>query len=139
MDKARARALSALCSGADAWHAGGAAGAPRVCVTDGPHGVRMSRTGAMGVGDDLPATCFPAACATACSFDPALLEEMGRALGRECLAAGVAVLLGPGVNIKGSPLCGRNFEYFSEDPLVTGVCASALVRGIQSTGVGVCV
>lgn len=139
MEKTQAQQLAALCSGSDAWHIGGKdTGVPEICVTDGPHGVRKSRTGRMGVGDNLPATCFPAACATACSFDPELLEEMGRALGEECLAAGVAVLLGPGVNIKRSPLCGRNFEYFSEDPLVASSCAAALVRGIQSTGVGAC-
>ena len=89
-----------------------------------------------GIGDSVPATCFPPAVALGSSFDPELLERVGVALGEESQAEGVGVLLGPGINIKRSPLCGRNFEYLSEDPLVSGVLGSALVRGLQSQGVG---
>ncbi|MCC8023430.1 MAG: hypothetical protein LIO46_06620, partial [Clostridiales bacterium] len=89
-----------------------------------------------GLSDSVPTTCFPTAATTSCSGDPELLEEMGAALGEECLAEQVSVLLGPGVNMKRSPLCGRNFEYFSEDPLLAGELGAALVKGVQSKGVG---
>ena len=109
-----------LCSGADFWHLKGVErlGIPGVMVSDGPHGLRKQDQEAdhLGINDSIKAVCFPAACATAASFDEALLERMGRALGEECRAEDVSVLLGPAVNIKRSPLCGRNFEYFSEDP-----------------------
>ena len=113
-------------------------GQPRIMVTDGPHGLRKELDGKenVGLGASEKATCFPAACATACSFDRALLRRVGEALGEECREQGVSVLLGPGVNIKRSPLCGRNFEYFSEDPLVAGELATALVQGLQSQQVG---
>lgn len=130
---------AALLSGRDFWHLKGIErlGIPALCITDGPHGLRKTTGGAhAAVSEHVPATCFPAACATACSFDPALLEEMGRALARECRAEGVAVLLGPGANIKRSPLCGRNFEYFSEDPYLTGKLAAGVIRGVESGGVG---
>ena len=128
---------AALTSGRDAWHTTPveSAGLPAVTVTDGPHGVRLQTD----PGDLLrgqPATCFPPAVATASTWDPDLLRRMGEALGDECRAMGVAVLLGPGVNIKRSPLGGRNFEYFSEDPLLAGVLAAAWVDGLQSRNVG---
>ncbi|QSZ51252.1 MULTISPECIES: glycoside hydrolase family 3 C-terminal domain-containing protein [Micrococcaceae] len=131
---------AALVSGASFWrtqavpHAGVAA----ATLTDGPHGVRMQRASAdhLGINDSEPATSFPTAAATGSTWDPALVEEMGRALGAEALALGVDVLLGPGINMKRSPLCGRNFEYFSEDPVLSGALGTAWVSGIQSKGVG---
>lgn len=113
-------------------------GLPAIMLTDGPHGVRMQDESEdhLGIAASAPATCFPPAVALGSSFDPDLLERVGIALGEEARAEGVGVLLGPGVNIKRSPLCGRNFEYLSEDPLVSGVLGSALVRGLQSQGVG---
>lgn len=128
---------AALTSGSDFWHTTpvGSAAIPAITLTDGPHGVRLQAA----AGDVLtgrPATCFPPAVATASTWDPSLLHRMGEALGDECRAMDVAVLLGPGVNLKRSPLGGRNFEYFSEDPLLTGVLATEWVRGLQSRGVG---
>jgi beta-glucosidase len=111
---------------------------PSLVLTDGPHGVRKLVDGARDgeIYNTVPATTFPTACATGSSWDPDLLAEIGAALGAECRALGVDVLLGPGINIKRSPLCGRNFEYFSEDPLLTGRLAAAWVHGVQSAGVG---
>lgn len=132
-----------LCSGSDFWHTKAVErlAVPAVMVSDGPHGLRKQEEGAdhLGIHDSIKAVCFPAACATACSFDRALLYEMGSALGKECRAEGVAVLLGPAVNIKRSPLCGRNFEYFSEDPFLAGELACAFVQGVQGEGAGVSV
>jgi beta-glucosidase len=128
---------AALTSGSDFWHTTpiGSAALPSVTLTDGPHGVRLQAdTGGPLTGQ--PATCFPPAVATASTWDPSLLRRMGEALGDECRAMGVAVLLGPGINLKRSPLGGRNFEYFSEDPLLTGMLAAEWVRGLQSRGVG---
>ena len=88
------------------------------------------------MGESIPSTCFPAAGTLAQAWDPELCRQTGEALGRECAAEQVAVVLGPGINIKRNPLCGRNFEYFSEDPLLTGVLAAAFIRGVQSLGVG---
>lgn len=115
-------------------------GVPAVRTSDGPHGLRTQAGNviSMAEGDSVPAVCFPAACATAASFDRELLRRMGQALGRECQALGVDVLLGPGVNIKRSPLCGRNFEYFSEDPVLAGELGAAFVQGVQSQGRGTC-
>ncbi|CAN5115322.1 glycoside hydrolase family 3 C-terminal domain-containing protein [soil metagenome] len=131
---------AALVVGANFWSTLGieSAGIPPVVVTDGPHGVRLQRGGgdALGIGDSVPATCFPPAAGLASSWNPALVERIGAALGDESRAEGVGVLLGPGINIKRSPLCGRNFEYFSEDPLLSGELGAAWVRGIQSRGVG---
>lgn len=131
---------ASLTSGADFWTTKPVdrVGVPSILLTDGPHGVRKQREGSdhLGIGDSVPATCFPPAVALGSSFDPGLLERVGIALGEESQAESVGVLLGPGVNIKRSPLCGRNFEYLSEDPLVSGVLGSALVRGLQSQGVG---
>ncbi|GAA1839518.1 glycoside hydrolase family 3 C-terminal domain-containing protein [Agromyces salentinus] len=131
---------ASLTSGADFWTTKSIdrAGIPSILLTDGPHGVRLQRAESdhLGIGDSVPATCFPPAVALGSSFDPELLERVGTALGEEAQAEGVGVLLGPGINIKRSPLCGRNFEYLSEDPIVSGVLGSALVRGLQSQGVG---
>ena len=131
---------ASLTSGASFWttKAIDRVGIPSIMLTDGPHGVRKQRAGAdhLGIGDSVPATCFPPAVALGSSFDPELLERVGVALGQESLAEDVGVLLGPGINIKRSPLCGRNFEYLSEDPIVSGVMGAALVRGLQSQGVG---
>ncbi|MEP1122505.1 MAG: glycoside hydrolase family 3 C-terminal domain-containing protein [Ilumatobacter sp.] len=111
-----------------------------VTLTDGPHGVRRQPDGAdhLGIGGSVPATCFPTASCLASSWDPELLHEVGAALGHEALAGGVGVLLGPGMNIKRHPGGGRNFEYFSEDPLLSGRLATGMIRGIQSTGVAAC-
>ena len=127
-----------LVSGADFWNTKVAPGVPSVRVSDGPHGLRKQRERGdhLGLTESMHATCFPPAVALGSSFDPHLLERIGEALGRECLAADVGVLLGPGINIKRSPLCGRNFEYLSEDPIASGILGSALVRGLQRTGVG---
>lgn len=107
-------------------------------VTDGPHGLRMQRGDSdhLGLNKSVPATCFPAACLTACSFDKELMNKMGKAMGDECRQEGVGIILGPAANIKRSPLCGRNFEYFSEDPLLSGEIAGALIEGIQNRNVG---
>jgi beta-glucosidase len=131
---------AALTSGSDFWHTEGVErlGVPEVMVTDGPHGLRKQAESAdhLGIGSSVPATCFPPAAALASTWDPELLTRVGRALGRETRANEVAVLLGPGVNMKRSPLCGRNFEYFSEDPALAGDLGAALVTGIQAEGVG---
>ena len=112
-------------------------GVPEVQVSDGPHGVRKMYPIAEGVPDGtITAVCFPAACATASSFDVEMMEEMGSILGKECQAENVAVLLGPAVNIKRSPLCGRNFEYLSEDPFLAGKMSASYIRGVQKEGVG---
>jgi len=114
---------------------------PSIMVTDGPHGLRKQANDAdhLGINKSVPAVCFPTSAATACSYDRELLERIGKAIGEECRQEEVAVILGPGVNIKRSPLCGRNFEYFSEDPYVSGELATALVKGVQSQNVGVSV
>jgi beta-glucosidase len=131
---------AALTSGSDFWHTDSAdrLGVPRVMVTDGPHGLRKQATEAdhLGLNDSVPATCFPPAAALGSSWDADLLHRVGAALGRETRANDVAVLLGPGINMKRSPLCGRNFEYLAEDPALAGRLGVALVSGVQSQGVG---
>ncbi|WP_182050669.1 glycoside hydrolase family 3 C-terminal domain-containing protein [Changpingibacter yushuensis] len=131
---------AALTSGADFWttEAIERADVPSVMVTDGPYGLRKQAGASdnLGLSESVPATCFPPAVALGSSLDPELAEQVGVALGEECRAEDVAVLLGPAINIKRSPLCGRNFEYYSEDPLVSGELGSAFVRGVQSQGVG---
>lgn len=131
---------ASLCSGKDFWHLKSIErlGLSEIMVCDGPHGLRKqnAENKKVGIGNSYPATCFPTAVTSACSWDPDLLREMGKALGEECLEHGVSVLLGPGVNMKRSPLCGRNFEYFSEDPELAGELAAAFVEGVQSEGVG---
>jgi beta-glucosidase len=130
----------ALLSGADFWHLKSKPrlGIPQVMVSDGPHGLRKQAGASdhLGMGASIPATCFPTASALASSWNRNLLRVMGEALGEECLQEEVAVLLGPGVNIKRSPLCGRNFEYFSEDPCLAGELAAAWIQGVQAMGVG---
>ncbi|QHC61070.1 glycoside hydrolase family 3 N-terminal domain-containing protein [Rathayibacter sp. VKM Ac-2760] len=129
---------ASLLSGRAFWTTRDVADVPSLLLTDGPHGVRR-QTGAvdhLGIAPSEPATCFPPAVALAQTWDPALAERVGKALGAEARALGVSVLLGPGVNIKRDPRCGRNFEYFSEDPLVSAAMGSAWVVGLQSTGVG---
>ena len=114
---------------------------PSIMMTDGPHGLRKQggKADHLGLNDSVPATCYPTAAGLACSWDEALLEEMGSVLGKEAASQSVSVLLGPGVNIKRNPLCGRNFEYYSEDPYLSGKMAAALIRGIQSAGISACV
>ena len=132
----------ALLSGAGTFTTRGCpkAGVPSITLSDGPNGVRKQAGTAdhLGLNPSVPATCFPTAATVACSWDPALGEEIGRAMGEEAAAQEVAVLLGPGLNTKRSPLCGRNFEYFSEDPYLSGKMAAAYVRGIQSEGIAAC-
>lgn len=125
---------ASLCSGASFWDTKPVErlGIPSVMVSDGPHGLRKMNKD----GTTLSTVCFPAACATASSFDTDLIEEMGSALGQQCRANNVSILLGPAMNIKRSPLCGRNFEYYSEDPYLSGKIASAEIKGIQKWNVG---
>ncbi len=130
-----------LLSGRDFWTTEEIEGVvPSVMLTDGPHGLRKQSAGSdhVGLNDSVPATCFPVAATLACTWDPSLLEEVGAALGREARAEDVAVLLGPGLNLKRHPRGGRNFEYFSEDPYLSGTMAAALVRGVQSEAVAAC-
>ncbi|MCZ2829120.1 glycoside hydrolase family 3 C-terminal domain-containing protein [Modestobacter sp. VKM Ac-2986] len=129
-----------LLDGSDFWHTTPVPrlGVPALLLADGPHGLRRQAEGGdhLGLTGSVPATCFPPAAGLASSWDVDLLARVGEALGRECRDQGVSVLLGPGVNMKRSPLCGRNFEYFSEDPLLAGELAAALVAGVQGQGVG---
>ena len=129
-----------MCSGKDFWHLKGAERLeiPAVMVSDGPHGLRKQAEEAdhLGLNESIKAVCFPTACATACSFDRDLLEEMGERIGDECQAENLSVILGPAVNIKRSPLCGRNLEYFSEDPYLASQMAAAHIKGVQSKNVG---
>lgn len=129
-----------MCSGRDFWHLKSVErlGIPEVMVSDGPHGLRKQdlEDTHPGVNDSIKAVCFPTACATACSFDRELLYTMGEALGNECQAENVSVLLGPAANIKRSPLCGRNFEYFSEDPYLASQIAGAQIKGVESKNIG---
>lgn len=131
-----------LLAGESHWktYAAPSAGIASLFLSDGPHGLRKQEGAqdCMGIAESRPATCFPTASALACSFDPELVERVGAAIGEEARRQGVDVVLGPGVNIKRHPLCGRNFEYFSEDPVVSGELGAAMVRGIQSRGVGAC-
>lgn len=140
IDKLTLEEKASLCSGKDFWHTKGIErlDIPSIMLTDGPHGLRKKdeKNGGPSLDNSVPATCFPTAVTTASSWDPSLLYEMGVALGEECLAEQVSVLLGPGVNMKRSPLCGRNFEYFSEDPLLAGEVAAGFINGVQSKGIG---
>ena len=129
-----------LCSGRSFWETKAMEeyGIPSFFMSDGPHGLR-TQTGAedhLGINESERATCFPTACASASSWNPELLKQMGEAIGEEALNYGVDVVLGPGVNIKRNPLCGRNFEYFSEDPYLSGVLGASWIKGVQSKGVG---
>lgn len=131
---------ASLLGGDDFWHTKAVErlGIPRFMMSDGPHGLRKQDDKAdhLGVNDSIRAVCFPAACATAASFDTELIRRMGEVIGDECLAEDLPVVLGPAVNIKRSPLCGRNFEYFSEDPYLAGKMAAAYISGVQSRHVG---
>jgi beta-glucosidase len=131
---------ASLCSGLDFWHLKGIdrLEIPSIMVTDGPHGLRKQQESAdhLGLYNSVPATCFPSAVGLASTWNRSLVEKVGVALGEECQAEDVAVLLGPGANIKRSPLCGRNFEYFSEDPYLSSELAASHIKGVQSEGVG---
>ena len=133
---------AAMLSGGSEWDSRGndRADIPSFVMSDGPHGVRrqLGEGDHLGIGASKPATCFPTSSATACSWDEALGEAVGEAMGEEAAAQEVAVLLGPGLNIQRSPLCGRDFEYFSEDPILAGKMAAAYVRGIQKKGIAAC-
>jgi beta-glucosidase len=134
---------ASLCSGKNFWYLKGIErlNLPSIMVTDGPHGLRKQASDASSasLGTTVPAVCFPTASAVACSFDRGLAQEIGKAIGEECREENVAVVLGPGVNMKRSPLCGRNFEYYSEDPFLAGEIAAAFINGVQSQNVGVSV
>lgn len=133
----------ALVSGKDFWHTvnidDSPVKIPSVMVSDGPHGLRKQKTTAdnLGINDSIVATCFPSAAGLASSFDTELMEQVGKTLGEECQAEEVSTLLGPAINIKRSPLCGRNFEYFSEDPYLAGKMSASYIKGVQSKNTGV--
>lgn len=129
-----------LCSGQDFWRTKAVErlGIPAMMMSDGPHGLRTQRPGSTDPNDSIEAVCYPAGCAAAASFDPGLTRRLGAALGREARAAGVQMVLGPAINIKRSPLCGRNFEYYSEDPFLAGELAAAFIQGVQGQGVAAC-
>lgn len=131
---------ASLCSGEDFWHTKAVErlGVPQVKVSDGPHGLRKQKdeADASEMNDSIIAVCYPAGCASASSFDRALINQMGEAIGEACQAEGVSIILGPAVNIKRSPLCGRNFEYYSEDPYLAGEIATGFIKGVQSKHVG---
>lgn len=134
---------AAFVSGLDYWHSQGdeTLGLPSINITDGPHGLRKKNedkkaSNGIDLSNSVPSTCFPPASTSSCSWDPDLLTLAGEALGEECLKEKVSVILGPGMNIKRSPVCGRNFEYFSEDPVLAGKLAAGLVKGVQSKGIG---
>lgn len=131
-----------LLAGENGWctHAVPEAGVPSVLMTDGPHGLRKQKEEDLTTFENaVPATCFPAAATLSCSFDPQLVREIARAIAEEARDQGVQMVLGPGINIKRSPLCGRNFEYYSEDPLLAGRFGAAFIEGLQSVGVGACI
>ena len=131
---------ASLCLGSDFWHTApvGRLGIPAIMVSDGPHGLRaqLGEADHVGLMGSAPATCFPTASALGSSWNPDLFRAVGEALSREAKKLGVSVVLGPGINMKRSPLCGRNFEYVSEDPWLAGELATAMVQGTQSQGVG---
>lgn len=129
---------ASLCSGKDSWRTKPIPrlNIPQMMVSDGPHGLRKQKSEAVDMNETIEAVCFPAGCATAASFDRDLLYKLGETLGNECQAEGVGVILGPAVNIKRSPLCGRNFEYYSEDPYLASEIAASQIKGIQSKNVG---
>ena len=131
---------ASLCSGVNFWYLKGIERLeiPSIMVTDGPHGLRKQAGDAdhVGLNESVPATCFPTASALAATWNRDLIFQVGEALGEECRQEKIGVILGPGVNIKRSPLCGRNFEYFSEDPYLTGEMAKSHINGVQSQGIG---
>ena len=127
-----------LTSGKDFWHLNGVEkeNVPSIMVTDGPHGLRKAAGSEMNVGNVVPTEAFPTASCSACSWDREALKKMGEAMAEECIQEEVAVILGPGTNMKRDPLCGRNFEYFSEDPVLAGEMAASMINAIQSKGIG---
>ena len=133
---------AAFCSGRDFWHTRAIErlGIPSVMMCDGPHGLRKQEGEGdhLGIHASIETVCYPSASALASSFDRMVMARLGEALGRECQAEKVAMLLGPGLNIKRSPLCGRNFEYFSEDPYLTGQMGAAYVKALQAQGIAAC-
>ncbi|MBR6255026.1 MAG: glycoside hydrolase family 3 C-terminal domain-containing protein [Clostridiales bacterium] len=140
MKKLSVKQKASLCSGYDFWRTQRLPinGVPSIMMTDGPHGLRKqeSEAGRRGAGDSREATCFPPAATTANSFNLDLMNAIGRAIGEEAVDQDVSIVLGPAINIKRSPLCGRNFEYISEDPYVAGKMGAAFVKGVQSMGIG---
>lgn len=143
IDKMTLEEKAGLTSGMDFWHTKPIPrlGIPSMLLSDGPHGLRKQewQSDHLGMHRSVPATCFPTAASLANSWDTDMIERLGRALGLEAASEGISVLLGPGCNIKRNPLCGRNFEYFSEDPYLSGKSAAALIRGVQSNGISACV
>ena len=143
IDKMTLEEKAGLTSGMDFWHTKPIPrlGIPSMLLSDGPHGLRKQewQSDHLGMHKSVPATCFPTAASLANSWDTDMIERLGRALGLEAATEGISVLLGPGCNIKRNPLCGRNFEYFSEDPYLSGKSAAALIRGVQSNGISACV
>ena len=133
---------AAFCSGRDYWHTKAIErlGIPSVMMCDGPHGLRKQEGEGdhLGINVSIETVCYPSAAALASSFDRTVMTRLGESLGEECQAENVAMLLGPGLNIKRSPLCGRNFEYFSEDPYLTGQMGAAYVNALQSKGIAAC-
>ena len=132
-----------MCSGRDFWRTQDVErlGIPKVMMCDGPNGLRKQIGGsdALGINESIETVCYPTASAVAASFDTELLRELGEILGEECQAEHVGMLLGPGINMKRSPLCGRNFEYFSEDPYLAGKLGASYIKGLQGKGVAACV
>mgnify|MGYP004464539633 FL=1 len=143
IDKMTLEEKAGLTSGMDFWHTKPIPrlGIPSMLLSDGPHGLRKQewQSDHLGMHRSVPATCFPTAASLANSWDTDMIERLGRTLGLEAASEGISVLLGPGCNIKRNPLCGRNFEYFSEDPYLSGKSAAALIRGVQSNGISACV
>lgn len=143
IDKMTLEEKAGLTSGMDFWHTKPIPrlGIPSMLLSDGPHGLRKQewQSDHLGMHKSVPATCFPTAASLANSWDTDMIERLGRALGLEAASEGISVLLGPGCNIKRNPLCGRNFEYFSEDPYLSGKSSAALIRGVQSNGISACV
>ena len=133
---------ASLCSGHDFWHTKAVErlGIPSVMMCDGPHGLRKQKGEGdhLGINESIETVCYPSASALASSFDRDVLSELGTALGKECQAEQVGMLLGPGVNIKRNPLCVRNFEYYSEDPYLAGTIAREYIAAMQQEGAGAC-
>ena len=139
LDQLTLEEKAAICSGRDFWKTKAIErlGIGSVMMCDGPHGLRKQEGEGdhLGINESIPTVCYPSASALASSFDRDVMKKLGKALGRECQAEHVGMLLGPGMNIKRSPLCGRNFEYFSEDPLVAGEMGAAYIQALQSEGI----
>lgn len=130
-----------LCSGKDFWRLKSVErlGIPEVMVCDGPNGLRKQREDSDNINESIEAVCFPGSCAEAASFDRETMFQAGQAMGNACQAENISILLGPGTNIKRSPICGRNFEYYSEDPYLSSQIAAAHIKGVQSKNVGACI